>query len=313
MATIRAWHGENSDKLDGMFREATPADREAILGLRARCFGEVDREKLDPAFWEWEFGRGRCFINDAQTTHIAIIPTPYRIDGEIVRGGLAVDAMTAPEARGRGLFTSVVTHAMEATCNDFTLSTAYQIRSSVLGAMLRGGWTVATKVPVLIRPALLAPRRPNGIRELTRDDCPLMASIATAMPRDGASVARTAEWLAWRFFDNPHWRYRVTAFGDDAYLVARRTTLKGYDTFAIVDLAWRDARAARTLVRDAVAEGRAQGCRLIAALVSPSHPAFPILLRRGFLPGPHWFRLLVYPPAFASKRWRVMWADTDHL
>jgi len=296
-----------------MFRETTPADRAAILALRARCFGDVDQEKLDPAFWDWEFGRGRCFVDDTETTHIACVPTPYRIDGEIVRGGLAVDAMTAPEARGRGLFTRVVTHAMEATREDFTLSTAYQIRSSVLGAMLRGGWTVATKVPVLIRPAFFAPRRPSEIRELTRADSPLMASIAAMMPGDGASVARTADWLAWRFFDNPHWRYRVTAFGDDAYLVARRTTLKGYDTFAIADLAWRDARAARRLVRDAIAEGRARGCRLIAALVSRSHPAFPMLLARGFLPGPHWFRLLVHPAPYASKRWQVMWADTDHL
>lgn len=296
-----------------MFRETTSADRDAILTLRARCFGDVDREKLDPAFWDWEFGRGRCFVDDAATTHIAIVPTPYRIDGEIVRGGLAVDAMTAPEARGRGLFTRVVTHAMEATSDDFVLSTAYQIRSSVLGAMIRSGWTLATKVPVLIRPVLLTPSRAAGVRELTRGDCGLMSSIAAAMPRDGASVARTAEWLAWRFFDNPEWRYRVTAFGDDAYLVARRTTLKGQDTFAIADLAWRDARAARMLVRDAIAEGKARGCRLIAALVSRSHPAFRMLLARGFLPGPHWFRLLVHPAPYASKRWRVMWADTDHL
>ncbi len=294
-------------------REATSADRDAILALRARCFGDTDREKLDPAFWDWEFGRGRSFIDAAQTTHIAIVPTPYRVDGNIIRGGLAVDAMTAPEARGRGLFTAAVRHALAATSDDFALSTAYQIRSSVLGAMLRSGWTVAAKVPVLVRPVFLAPRRVAGDRELTRDDCALMAAIAEAMPQKGASVARTAEWLAWRFFDNPHWKYRVTAFGDDAYLVARRTTLKGYDTFAIADIAWRDARAARILLRDAIAEAKSRGCRLAAALVSIAHPAFSMFLARGFLPGPHWFRLLVHPAAFARKRWRVTWADTDHL
>src|SRR5258708_12594409 len=131
-----------------MIREATAADGEAILALRARCFGDVDREKLDPAFWDWEFGRGRLFIDDAQTTHIAIIPTPYRIDGEIVPGGLAVDAMTAPEARGRGLFTRAVTHAMETTRDDFALSTPSQIRSSALAALLPRASTVATNVPL---------------------------------------------------------------------------------------------------------------------------------------------------------------------
>jgi len=289
-------------------REAAAADRDAILALRMRCFGEVDREKNDQRFWEWEFRDARCFVGqeeNALTTHLAFVRTPYVVDGAIVEGGMAVDAMTAPEARGKGAFTQVV----QASRDAFPLSTAYQIRRPVLGAMLRGGWSIAAKAWVLVRPLILAPRASDRVRLLTRDETPLMARIAASMP--GARVARTPEWLAWRFFDNPHWSYRVTALDDRAYLVARRTSLKDFDTFAIADLAFTDRDAARELIRDAVAEGKRLGCTLAAALASPSHPAFWLLVRRGFIPSHHRFRLLVHPQR--KLTWRVMWADTDHL
>jgi hypothetical protein len=267
------------------FREATAADRDRILALRARCFGDVDREKLDPRFWEWEFANARIFVGEENgeiVTHLAIVH------------GLAVDAMTSPDARGKGAFTGVARYAAE----HGNPATAYQIRGAVLGSMLRSGWTIADRVPVLLRPAGWWRGRRETFRTLGRDDAEWMSSISH----------RTPEFIRWRFFDNPHWQYDVTA-SDDAYLVARKTQLKGFDTYAVVDVAGRSAR----LLRDAVEEAKAQRCTLIAALVSRQHPAFGMFLRRGFLPGPHRFRLLVRPPEAAKQRWQVLWADTDHL
>lgn len=292
------------------FREATAADRDRILRLRSDCFGDVDPEKLDPAFWDWEFRRARIFtgIDDrgALATHLALLEVPYAIDGRIVDGALAVDAMTAPAARGQGAFGGVVRYAMQQAPH--AIATAYQIRKPVLGAMLRGGWTAAERVPVLVRPALTLRR--------VRDEQLLDAGAASWMSelglRDGC-VARTPEFLRWRFFENPHWRYRVTGIRDAAYCVTRRTTLKRFDTLAIVDLAWRDARDARALLHNAIAQARRERCTLVAAFVSRHHPAFGMFLRHGFLPGPHWFRLLVHPPERTGRTWRVMWADTDHL
>ncbi|HEV8434650.1 MAG TPA: GNAT family N-acetyltransferase [Thermoanaerobaculia bacterium] len=278
------------------FREASSADRDAILDLRARCFGDVDPEKRDPRFWDWEFGRARIFVGEEDgrlATHLALIDMPGA-------AALAVDAMTAPEARGTGAFTGVVSYAMRST--NFPITTAYQIRAAVLSAMLRGGFVTAERVPILIRPILFRSTGRTTGDILRREDCEWMGRIA-----------RTPEFLAWRFFDNPLWQYRVTGVRDRAYLVARRTVLKGYDTFAIADFAWRDARAARDLLRRAIADARREGCTLIAAFVSRAHPAFRFLLLRGFLPGPHWFRLLVHPAHEAKRTWRVMWADTDHL
>lgn len=296
------------------FREATAADRERILALRARCFGDVDPEKLDPRFWDWEFGRARMFVGQLSgdggdgelATHLALLELPHMLDGVQVSGALAVDAMTSPDARGQGAFSGVVREAMAAS--SYTVATAYQIRSAVLGAMLRGGFAVAERVPVLLRPAFTF-RQPAALPPLRQSDAAWMSELGG---KDGC-IARTPEFLSWRFFENPHWTYRVTGIRDAAYLVTRRTTLKGFDTLAVVDLAWREKKTARRLLHDAIAHARAERCTLVAALVSRRHPAFGMLLRAGFLPGPHWFRLLVHPREQASHAWRVMWADTDHL
>jgi len=295
------------------FREATAADRDRILALREECFGDVDGEKRDPRFWDWEFGRARLFAGEQEdgtlATHLALLDLPYMRDGREVPGALAVDAMTAPRARGQGAFGSVVRYAMTTARPE--IATAYQIRKPVLGAMLRGGWTAAERVPVLVRPAWTL-RRAVDEPLLTADDAGWMSELG---PRDGC-IARTPGFLRWRFFSNPHWKYRVTGIRGQAYCVTRRTTLKGLDTLAIVDLAWEAVAArgtARTLLRHAIAHAASQRCTLVAALVSRRHPAFGMFLRAGFLPGPHWFRLLVHPPEQARRAWRVMWADTDHL
>ncbi len=290
------------------FREAKAADRDRILALRRECFGDVDPEKADPRFWHWEFERARMFVGeegDALATHLALLEWPHAMDGRVVGGALAVDAMTAPSARGKGAFGGVVQYAM--THGAQKVATAYQIRSAVLGSMLRGGYAVADKVPVLVRPAFTFKKEQAGLPLLHY--APWLAELGL---RDGC-IARTEEFLRWRFFENPRWMYRVTGMEERAYLVTRRTMLKGFETLAIVDLAWRDKRAARLLLRDAIVQARREGCTLVAALVSRRHPAFGMFLRHGFLPGPHWFRLLVHPREFASRAWRVMWADTDHL
>lgn len=294
------------------FREATVTDRAAILALRKRCFGETDPEKLDPRFWDWEFREARVFVGEcdgALVTHLALVPW-----GQVT---LAVDAMTAPEARGSGAYGGVVAFALAAVRDEVTLAHAYQIRDAVLGPMLRNGWVVSESIPVLVRPASLKallrfrvePASETGAELLTREHAAEMASIG-----------RTRSWIEWRFFDNPRWSYRVTAARDDsgtlsAWLVARRTTLKGYDTLAIVDVAFRDRTAARTLIRDAVAEAKRLGCPLAAAFVSRAHPARPLLRRSLFVPGPHRFRLLVHTLGKPRRYepWPVTWADTDHL
>lgn len=304
------------------FREATARDRAAILALRERVYGDVDPEKRDPRFWHWEFAKARVFVGEdlengrAIVTHLALVP----IAGcdPSVRCVVAVDAMTAPEARRGGAYGGLVAHLNAAVRDDFDAIHGFQIRQAVLGSMLRNGWVSAESIPILVRPASLrgllkmnvaSRAHINGAETLRRKHAAEMAMLA-----------RTREFIQWRFFDNPRWTYRVTGARDRegrlvAWLVSRHTTLKGFDTLAIVDLAFTDRRAARSLIRDAIAEARSFGCALLAAFASRAHPARALLRRSFFLPGPHRFRLLVYSFGRPPRRepWQVTWADTDHL
>jgi hypothetical protein len=305
------------------FRKATARDRAAILALRERVYGDVDPEKRDPRFWDWEFARARVFVGEEVTesgkaivTHLALVPVAGCDPS--VRCVVAVDAMTAPEARRGGAYGGLVAYLNAAVRDDFDAIHGYQIRKAVLGSMLRNGWVSAESIPILLRPASLggllkmkAVPRVFIIREET-----LRRKNAAEM----ATLARSREFIQWRFFDNPSWRYRVTGARDHegrlvAWLVSRHTTLKGFDTQAIVDIAFTDKHAAMDLIRDSIAQAKAFGCAFVAAFASRAHPARALLRRSFFLPGPHRFRLLVYsfdrPPR--QEPWQVTWADTDHL
>jgi GNAT superfamily N-acetyltransferase len=294
-------------------REATQQDRDAILALRKRCFPHEDVEKQEPSYWQWEFGNGRMFVAEEGgrvVAHLGFVPQMWRIDGESYEGMLAVDAMTDPDHRRQGIFNRVAAFARDALKTSVALSTAFQIRDAVLPPMEANGWRTVLRAPVLVKVNVgRAFARPIELPELR-------GAIAEEFLTRVAHVQRSDAQLRWRFVDNPLYRIDTT---DDAYVVSRRTTLRGYDTLAITDIAWRPGktRDARVLLAEVLARGRSEGVRLAAALVSLSHPAMPALVRSGFLPSPHRFRFLVN--AFDERirvsraRWALTWADTDHL
>jgi len=295
-------------------READARDREAILELRKRCFPEDDVEKQDWRFWDWEFGRGRMFLAEADgrpVAHLGFVPQTWMIGEEAFAGMLAVDAMTDPEFRRQGLFARVATHAREALRTSVALSTAFQIREAVLPPMREAGWVPIVRAPILVK-VLVGPIRPIG---------PIgpigpMGPIGEEFLQSTAHVNR--EQLPWRFCENPLWHYTIDS-NDHAYIVSRRTTLRGHDTLAIADIAWRpgETRAAKVLLREVLLRARAAGIPLAAVLITLSHPALSMLVRAGFLPSPHRFRFLVNlfddRIRVSRARWALTWADTDHL
>ena len=290
-------------------REGSAADRDAILALRKRCFPDEDPEKQDPAFWEWEYGNGaRFFVADDRgriVTHLGFLPQTYAVGN----GMLAVDAMTDPDYRRQRLFSRIAGFAGDVLRESVPMSTAWQIRDAVLPGMLRNGWTPLLRAPVLVRPYL-------------RTSATSVHRPPSTPPRPAphvdemSALKRDAAFLRWRFLENPHWHYAIDA-NADACIVTRRTTLRGFDTLAVVDIGFGDPRAMRLMLREVLARGRAEGCQLAAALITLGHPALPLLVRAGFLPSPHRFRLLVN--VFDERlrvtrtKWALTWADTDHL
>jgi len=208
------------------------------------------------------------------------------LEGREYAAALAMDAMTDPAYRRQGLFSRVAAFARDSIRGDYAFSTAWQIRPSVLPAMVANGWEPVLRAPVFVRPLWSA------------------TAVAAAIPKRQLRLPHSERFSA-PFYE--------TLASDDAYVVTRATVLKGRRTLAIADL----GGPARPLLKQAFAEAKRNGINLAAALLSWRHPSLPLLLRMGFLPSPHRFRFLVnvFDRRFDPRRvrWALSWADTDHL
>ena len=253
------------------FREASWSE---IQDLRRRCFPEDEIEKPHPS---------RCFVAEAEgraVAHLGFIPQTYVIGGEEYAGALAVEAMTDPAYRKQGLFRRVAEFARDVIKSDYALSTAWQIRPAVLGAIIAAGWQPILKAPVFVRPRLGVGGW--GLQGPSRDE----------VLREYAHVRLAPD------------RFNAPYYTTNAACVTRETTLKQQPTLAILDLNAKPVLPPTT-------------ARLAAALMTWRHPLLPTLLRAGFLPSPYRFRFLVkvFDPRIDAKRakWALTWADTDHL
>lgn len=329
------------------FREATRADRDSILELRALVFANDDPEKQRSDFWEWEFGEGyagpgRIFVAELEgriVGHFAFIPQQYVAGTTRIHGALAVDVMTDPQVRRQKIFSRLARFAAERLRRDFQVITAFQIRKEVAGGMLAGGWRPAGELPVMLKPLSItrmvrdfisgAPAEPSPspaaegdgpIRLITDGDLDRIdALLETTHPRQ----KRTADFLRWRYRRNPHWHYRIEGFFEEealrAFIVHRLAVLKGRRTLAIADVGCERGRESslQHLVRH-VCAGHGKGLGLAAALLGRQHPAYAVLRKSGFMRGPHHFRLLVQVfdvnlRDLATAPWSLSWGDTDHL
>jgi Acetyltransferase (GNAT) domain len=295
-----------------IFREGTPADRDAILDLRRIAFPGEFLQKQHADFWEWEFvrgpaGPGRTFVVEADNrivAHLGFVPQRYDVSAV-----LAVDAMVDPGFRRRRAFSELATFAAARLRRDFQVAIGFQIRRISLPGMLAGGWTVAGQVPVLLRPTFMG-KTSDAVKSV--DDLQLLDDM---LATDAIRQKRTAEFLRWRYLENPHWRHTIEGWfaGDRpiAFIVHRETVLRGVPTLAIAD-AGGDEEAVRKLVRHACARSRVL---LAAAFFSRAHPAWRAIRRSGFVPGPHRFNLLVqvFDEDVRLGPWSLSWGDTDHV
>lgn len=333
---------------DGIrFREGTQADRDPILSLRVLLFPRDDVEKALSGFWEWEFvhgyaGPGRIFVAEGPegiVGHFAFVPQTYRGSG-LVRGALAVDVMTHPGYQRRGIFSRLAAFAADQLRTEFEVITAFQIRQQVLPGMLAGGWRVSQKVPVLLKPLSMArlardlafgsrslPVVPSegGSEESIRSlSLPDLDQVDALLVTNAMRQPRTPEFLQWRYFRNPHWQYQIDGFFERgklcAFLVHRAASLRGLGSLAIADAGSEagSEAALTSLISHTCKRGARAGLGVAAALLSRNHPAYGVVRKSGFFPGPHRFALMVQEfgrrdPASASGRWSLSWGDTDHI
>jgi GNAT superfamily N-acetyltransferase len=142
-------------------RDGDEKDLDGILSLRKIVFGETERDRLDPAFWRWEFNNapdGKAFIYIAEDAdkiigHFGDVPRRFSVQGEVFLGTLSLDLMVHPDYRRKGIFIALGRYGAERVRNERGLfMTAYPIRKQTIDGLKKIGWREVVELPVLVYP-----------------------------------------------------------------------------------------------------------------------------------------------------------------
>jgi len=139
-------------------------DLEEVLSLRRVVFGEMEKDKLDPRFWQWEFmggpdGKALIYVVEDENKiigHFADLPRRFSAYGKVVRGTLSVDLMVAPDYRRKGIFEEMGRYAIRRVKDENGLfMTTYPIRPETINGFKKIGWQEIVRLPVLVYPIRL--------------------------------------------------------------------------------------------------------------------------------------------------------------
>jgi GNAT superfamily N-acetyltransferase len=142
-------------------RDGNEKDMEEILSLRRDAFGETEKDKLDPRFWQWEFieapdGKGLIYIVEDQNKiigHFADIPRRFIVEGEVVLGTLSLDLMVHHDYWRKGIFAAMGRYgAQKVKQENGHFLFAFPIRSETILGLKKIGWKEVVELPVLVYP-----------------------------------------------------------------------------------------------------------------------------------------------------------------
>ena len=166
-------------------RDASPSDVDGILALRRVCFGEVDRERLRPDIWRWQFvdnpaGAGfvRLAVHDGLVVgQYAAIPTRFRVAGVERIFAMSCDTMTHPGYQKQGIFVTLAQELYAGIAERHGVSTVWGFPNDVShpGFVGKLGWFDTHVFPLRVKPIRSARVLQRWLRS------PLLSGIAGAV------------------------------------------------------------------------------------------------------------------------------------
>ncbi|MDQ1521284.1 MAG: hypothetical protein QOI55_2357 [Actinomycetota bacterium] len=221
---------------DITIREATAADLPAVLALLA---DSMARDSGDPRFealyrWKHEenaFGESPAWVavdGDRIAGLRVFMRWEFLLDGRAVRAVRAVDTATHPDYQGRGIFTKLTMHALDAVRADgvdFVFNTP---NDQSRPGYLKMGWEVVGKLPVSVRPRsvpalarMVAARVPaqrwsapstagEAAADVLADEAALASLLETQPVVPGLRTRVDSGFLRWRY-GSPLLSYRAVA------------------------------------------------------------------------------------------------------
>ena len=233
----------------------------------------------------------------------------FVVDGRERLGQFSVHAVTAPAARGLGIFRALeVRHEEQGRERDSTCVLGFASPPTHGIFLAHLGWTQVDRTRVWARPAPFGMRgaRPRLERFGERHD----AAYAAVAPRLRNHVVRDSRYLNWRYIESPR-RYRWFDAPGGGFGVVGFTRRKGLKLALVMELIGKGDDVG-ALLRGALRAAR--GSVALLAVPSPCIPRSR-LARYGFVPTP--YRLdfmgkgLAEPLAARMEAWSTSFGDTD--
>ncbi len=301
-------------------------DVEAHARLQQRVFGSLLEEngipqgRLGPAVFSWKLRPAAGEARVAMVEHAGAIlssctalPVDLGGSGEVTRGWHLCDAVTAPDARGRGLFGRVLTALCEALPPQDWLFAFPNGQSRP--AFARRGFQTQMKVPLRFRPVRGGGDRDPGVTEVTAFGAAHDALATRLSESLGRTALRSSTYLRWRYGAHPFFRYQCFELRRDSrvegLLVLNRMRARGRVSLWVMELLGVDAPTRRELARVALSVAWEQGCDAVLAARSAKMPG-TLRVPPCFLPKQH--VLMVRGAGDADRapgRWHVETGDWD--
>ena len=288
-------------------REAGPDDRPAILDLCRATLGWGDDPRFERLFeWKHErnaFGPSYCWVAADAGEVVGVrlfMRWEFRRGGQTMRAVRAVDTATHPDHQGRGIFTTLTLHGLEAVAADSVEFVFNTPNDKSRPGYLKMGWSQVGRLPAAVRLA-----GPGGAVRAARSRVPAdlwpvastagtafvdwierRSDIAFAEPQHSLHTAWTIDRLAWRY-SLPELGYRVLDHRNTSVVFRLRRRGAALELVVCGTFGDHTARAIDRAIGAAVsATGASYGLRLgppaVARGVVPLPGGGPVLTWRGF-------------------------------
>jgi GNAT superfamily N-acetyltransferase len=288
-------------------REATDDDLTAVLELLQASLGWVPDDEY-ARFFAWKhhqspFGRSPAWvaIDSAAGDRIVGFRTflrwQFRRGHDVVETVRAVDTATHPDYQGRGIFSLLTRHALDALRDAGVAFVFNTPNDRSRPGYLKMGWQLVDKLPVAATPRSLGSlvrlaraRTPADkwsaptdggvpLADVLADDGAI-GDLLDAAPSDSRlRTRRTADYLAWRYgFPALRYRAMVGPEGPAAGVVVFRLRRRGAAVEAAICetlVPDDDRRRAQQLVRAVLRETRADHAVQIAS-AAPARGLLPV-------------------------------------